>query len=55
MDIYKCPKSISLFTFGKKYYKKVYGQKGAANRSLFYVVVTEIITEYMRAYMVTNI
>jgi hypothetical protein len=53
MDIYKCPKFISLFTFGKKIEKSLW-TKGCYQMADIYAVVTEIITGNMRAYMVTK-
>jgi hypothetical protein len=54
MDIYKCPKLISLFTFGKKLEKSLW-TKGCILFDAVYVVVTEIILEMTRPYMVTNL
>jgi hypothetical protein len=43
------------FYFWKKYFKKVYGQKGASQVGIIYAVVTEIIIETVTLYMVTKL
>ena len=52
MDIYKCPKLISLFTFDFFFHTFLKKEQKIYEK---YAVYTEIINVYMIPYMVTNI